>query len=550
MKTIYVGPSGELHPDFEDGGKDTPFDIDFLASREDIGLAEIILLPGKYHFDGNVNVYSSIGPLTIKALNRWESFIQSPDDNNELLIDADGANVHFEGIVFEDVKIEDRTIEPNDRDTDIPGAVFFRGPRQRLDNCIIRNLKLGVGFWSTATEFVGKGNIIYNIGWYDETSVRKEGTHGHAAYGQTDGEHVSRFEGNVIFAGLNHGLHAYSQSEHKLDNLEIIDNIMFGTQHRACLVGGTKAFKNLSFEGNTVYDAGCQLGYNVHAKGENVLVRGNQFLECTPDFVNLKDVSMIFNDFVPKSTTAFNTLMPDEAQRYKLDNWNFASNHLYTKAREIRIGRQAQNLGTKYEGYGTPIFDDAFSHINGAEDFSIFRYIQAGPGLVYFMYYHSKPKEETRFKFNDALGKCKVSNVLDPTFLISEELDIDEPGDYIIPNDPTDPKFLGGDISDLLPDPQLFGVLIFQQIERSTEPGEPQEPGDSEPSKDDLKEMADAMAAIAKSMGVSIKQIAENITVLGENLAEMAEMCETAGNFFQSRFKADGTDQSEQADNT
>lgn len=527
MNKIYVGPENRLHPDHETGTKEQPESIKYLQSGKNLTGSEVILLPGNYYISGAVTVFSSKGPLVIQALNRWESFI-NPNQDDELLIDATGQNIHFKDLVFQDINITDRTVTHEDPDTEVATSVFFRGPGQRLDNCIIHNLKLGVGFWSEATEFVGKGNIIFNIGFYDETTARKEGTRGHNGYGQTDGIHVSRFEGNILFAGLNHGLHCYSESDGKLDNLVISNNIMFATQHRACLVGGQKPFKNLLFQGNAIYDANCSIGYNVHVQGNNIEISQNDFLDCTPIFTNLKGVILEFNNFIPKNGVAFNTMVPLEEQRFDYNDWTSEGNTAYSKWENIRVGRQVQNGGTKYQGPGDFIHID---NISEDEIFSKFRYVQAGPGLVFLMYYHSEPREFTVFNFQEALGKVKVRNVINPLVVI-ESLEVQMQSAYTYNNnsgmDAIIPaEFYGGNVEDLLPDPKRFGVLIFETIDQVTEPEEPQEP------QEEIKELAMILATAASSLATSAQD-------LSKTLSEQAEIHQELVNFLKEKYKLDG----------
>lgn len=525
MKKIYVGPDSRLHPDDETGTKEQPYSADFLQSGKDLTGSELIMLPGHIYFSGKVNIFSSDGPLVIRAMKRWETFMNSKDSNQDLIVDATGSNIHFKDLVFQDLSIEDRTITPYDRDTDISGAVFFRGPRQRIDTCIIRNLKLGIGFWSEAKNFVGKGNIIYNIGYYDETSVRKEKTHGHVVYGQTNGQDVSRFEGNVIFAGLNHGLHCYSQSKGKLDNLNIIDSIMFATKHRACLVGGTKAFKNLNFEGNAIYDAGASIGYDVFKQSKNIAINYNQFLECAPTFVNLKDVFLEYNTFVPKNGVVFNTMAPNEAGRFHYDNWHAEGNKVYTRGKDASIGRQVQNGGTKYDNIIHTGEGLAIDQVIADEDFSIYKYVEAGPGLVYFMYYHSMPKEKTTLKFKQHLGDVSVRNVLRPMTELSRGRVAENFAWTFINSEMGDrnSEFLGGNIDDLLPDPKRFGVMVIQQLDKVDEPDTDPGTEDPVPSKDDIRELAMILATAASSLSTAAKDMATAINEHGETLSELTK---------------------------
>ena len=526
-KQVFISPDGR-QPTANDhnfqtaGNIDDPFNITYLTYNLNLEGNEIILLPGNYTLNESIRVYSRGEPLVIRAQKRWTAFIDSTDDQ-KLAVNCNGGNVVLWGLVIRDLSVTDRRVTEASPETDLGGAVYFQGENQQLRNCIIENLQMGVGFWASAPNFIGEGNIIYNIGFYDETSGRKEGTRGHICYGQTDGVMGSRWAKNIMWGGLNHGLHCYSQSGGKLDNLNIEDNIMFATKHRAALVGGTVPFKNLEFKGNVVYDAGCQIGFMSYAKGSDIRLMGNMFLETSPNFVNLSDVTLYNNVFVPKSGTVFFTLAPNEKDRFNFDGWSAGSgNNVYMRGKNPSIGRQVQNGGTAYQTE-PEVLKTLFDNIDHSGSFTLYRYIEAAPGLVYYMYYHAQPKEETEFFFDKALGdKVNIRNVLDPTKIL-HTTKISESGKIVrLDNEGATPNpapFLGGSVVDMLPDPRKFGVFIFEVVDSTiTEP---------EPEPDtDVRELAYQIQLAAASFGVSMEVLVEKMDTISEVSQDLSSLFE------------------------
>lgn len=528
-KRIYVHPDG-LNDITKPGGTiDNPYSIKILSNGGDYTGYEIILLDGIHKLAGPINAYSTDPKdvVEIRAANRWRACIKTYDENGKYFFQMTGKNVHLKDVVLEDATVADRHISEQSPEMDIAGYPSFEAENQRIVGCLIGNLKMGIGFWSNAKSFVCEGNIICYIGFWDDTSGRKEGTRGHAIYGQTGGKDGAAIVNNVIFGSLNHGIHCYSQSEEKLDYLQLRGNIVFGCKHREVLVGGTVDFRHLVFEDNVIYDGSCQIGYRSNKLGEFIDINNNAFLDCAPTFVNLEQVNMYNNTFVPKSgSVAFNTLVPTEEQRFDPVGWSLKNNNAYLKDRRITkatIGRQVQNAGTK-RGV-TEKIGVVHADVDGP-GFSKYYYRRINDNLVYFAYYHSEPREYTDFQFEEGLGEVKVSNVLQPTK--SWLANIVPKYSYRYLNSTFfESDFLGGNIDDQLPDPKRFGVLVFQRVTDQVGPEPDPTPGEEpEPFPESMKEVFNKFSDMFASMATVTATMTENFRELSEIQEKMSEYFE------------------------
>lgn len=531
-KRIYVHPDApEILLDEPGGTLENPFSINFLSSDRNLTGCEIILLDGKHTLSGPINVYSEDRkePVVIRAANRWGAQLESHDEDGKYFFQMTGKNVHLKDVVLKDATVTDRHIEEKDPDMDIAGYPSFEAENQRISGCLIGNLKMGIGFWSNAKSFVCEGNIICYIGFWDDTSGRKEGTRGHAIYGQTgsgnkDGAAIVN---NVIFGSLNHGIHCYSQSEEKLDYLQLSGNIIFGCKHREVLVGGTVDFRHLVFEHNVIYDGSCQIGYRSNKLGEFVDINHNEFLDCAPTFVNLEQVNMYNNTFVPKSgSTVFNTLVPDEEQRFLQVGWSLKNNIAYLRNPKVTnptIGRQVQSGGTKRE---TTNEIKVVEWVLDGSGFSKYYYRRINDDLVYFAYYHSAPRKHTDFQFEEGLGEVVISNVLQP--LKNWNAKIAPKSSYRYIHDGfVQSDFMGGNIDDLLPDPNRFGVLIFQKVVNQDQPGPK-----PDPTPGGINDVFNKFSDMFASVATVTATIADNFT-------ELSEMAEKMSEYFKDQSETD-----------
>lgn len=523
-----------FHPDYltdetKPGGTiDNPYSANYLSAGWDCTGHEIILLDGIHKLAGPINVYSTDPkePVVIRAANRWSASLQSHDENGKYFFQMTGRNVHLKDVVLEDATITDRHIEERSPDMDIAGYPSFEAENQRIVGCLIGNLKMGIGFWSNAKSFVCEGNIICYIGFWDDTSGRKEGTRGHAIYGQTGSQKGAAIVNNVIFGSLNHGIHCYSQSEEKLNYLQLSGNIIFGCKHREVLVGGTVDFRHLAFEDNVIYDGSCQIGYRSNKVGEFVDICNNAFLDCAPTFVNLEQVNMYNNTFVPKSgSVVFNTLVPQEEQRFDQVGWSYQNNKAYLKdsgLAKATIGRQVQNGGTKRQM--TEKIGVVHADVDGL-GFSKYYYRRINDNLVYFAYYHSEPREYTDFQFEEGLGEVMISNVLQPLNNWNAKIVSKSSYRYHHP-DFVRADFLGGNIDDLLPDPTRFGVLIFQKVVDQVGPDPKPDPDPGEEPKPfpvGINEVFNKFSDMFASVSTVTAGIADNFTELSEIAEKMSE---------------------------
>lgn len=527
--TIYVHPDGLTDVTKPGGTIDNPYSANYLSGGWNRTGYEIVLLNGKHTLSGPINVYSEDPkrPVVIRAANRWQASLQSQEDG-KYFFQMTGRNVHLKDMVLEDATVTDRHIEEESPDTDIAGYPSFEAEGQRISSCLIGNLKMGIGFWSNARSFVCEGNIICYIGFWDDTSGRKEGTRGHAIYGQTGSKDGAAIVSNVIFGSLNHGIHCYSQSEEKLDYLRLNGNIIFGCKHREVLVGGTVDFRHLVFGDNVIYDGSCQIGYRSNKVGEFIDINHNDFLDCAPTFVNLEQVNMHNNTFVPKSgSVVFNTLVPEEEQRFDQVGWSYQDNKAYLKDRRITkatIGRQVQNGGTIRQNTDkmTTVFID--------EVLSKYYYRRINDNLVYFAYYHSEPREYTDFQFEEGLGEVMVSNVLQP--LNNWKAKIVPKSSYRYLNSPfIESGFLGGNIDDLLPDPKRFGVLIFQKVVNQDIPAPEPDPTPGE----DPKPFPGGINDVFNKFSDMFASVATVTATIADNFTELSEMSEKMSEYFKDQ---------------
>jgi hypothetical protein len=168
----------------------------------------------------------------------------------------------------------------------ICGGVEIFGAHNQLVNLLIYdNIGNGIGFWSTATESVIDGCLIFNNGYQGS-----DRGHGHGIYTQ-NATGTKYMRDNIIFNGFQYGIHAYTEGG-SIKGFQMEGNVLFnngilqrnGTLKSNILIGGLQPADRVVVDGNHLFQStnvsrNLELGYSVINESatvrDNTIINGN-----------------------------------------------------------------------------------------------------------------------------------------------------------------------------------------------------------------------------------------------------------------------------------
>ncbi len=164
------------------------------------------------------------------------------------------------------------------------GQININGTDNRVINCIVHDLNLGIGFWKEATGGELYGNIIYNNGWDTPTTNQWD----NAIYTQNFNTATKLYTDNIVFNGFAFGIAAYGGASGPMQKMTFRGNILFQngvapgvgshTIKPDFLVGGTLSAGDIIIDRNYSYQTGTgsfQIGYEFGGSNANVTVTNN-----------------------------------------------------------------------------------------------------------------------------------------------------------------------------------------------------------------------------------------------------------------------------------
>ncbi|PZX13545.1 putative secreted protein (Por secretion system target) [Breznakibacter xylanolyticus] len=165
----------------------------------------------------------------------------------------------------------------------ICSGISVFGANNRLTGLMVYdNPGNGIGFWSSATESVIEGCLIFHNGYQG-----MDRGHGHGIYTQ-NATGTKTIRDNIIFNGFQYGIHAYTEGG-SIKGYRIDGNVLFnngilqrnGTLKPNILIGGLQPADRIALSNNLLFQSSSlsnnlELGYSV--VNQTAEIKGNTIL--------------------------------------------------------------------------------------------------------------------------------------------------------------------------------------------------------------------------------------------------------------------------------